>query len=116
MIDSERSAASQPFSQVFAGSIPSRQSGMVQPVVEEEGMLATVHAAGSSLFGLFMYNLRFDTFPDAREAKALIKNATRGCGLRTAAGAGCLAQCPLALALAAQPHRNGVRYPNLYRR
>eukprot|EP00962_Isochrysis_galbana_P025025 scaffold7703_cov103-Isochrysis_galbana.AAC.13 len=29
----------------------SRQSGMVQPVVQE--MFATVHAAGSSLFGLF---------------------------------------------------------------
>eukprot|EP00962_Isochrysis_galbana_P010791 scaffold3006_cov111-Isochrysis_galbana.AAC.4 len=42
---------SQPYSQAFAGSIPSRQSGMVQPVVQE--MLATVHAADSSLFGLF---------------------------------------------------------------
>eukprot|EP00962_Isochrysis_galbana_P002289 scaffold599_cov130-Isochrysis_galbana.AAC.10 len=39
---------SQPSSQAFAGSIPSRQSGMIQPVVQE--MFATVHAAGSSLF------------------------------------------------------------------
>eukprot|EP00962_Isochrysis_galbana_P026642 scaffold8274_cov136-Isochrysis_galbana.AAC.3 len=37
---------SQPLSQDFSHSIPSRQSGMVQPVVQE--MFATVHAAGSS--------------------------------------------------------------------
>eukprot|EP00962_Isochrysis_galbana_P006533 scaffold1747_cov108-Isochrysis_galbana.AAC.4 len=47
---SDHSAVSQPHSQDFNRSIPSRQSGMVQPVVEE--MLATVHAAGSSLFSL----------------------------------------------------------------
>eukprot|EP00962_Isochrysis_galbana_P061983 scaffold49017_cov281-Isochrysis_galbana.AAC.3 len=37
--------ARQPHSQAFTQSTPSRQSGMVQPVVQE--MLATVHAAGS---------------------------------------------------------------------
>eukprot|EP00962_Isochrysis_galbana_P006446 scaffold1734_cov113-Isochrysis_galbana.AAC.13 len=58
---SSYSAASQPHSQDFTQSTPSRQSGMVQPVIQE--MYATVHAAGSSLFGLFkfMYNLRFDS-------------------------------------------------------
>eukprot|EP00962_Isochrysis_galbana_P016076 scaffold4599_cov116-Isochrysis_galbana.AAC.3 len=60
--ESERIAASQPQPQAFAGSIPSRQSGMVQPVVQE--MLAAVLAACSSFFGLFSsditYNLRFD--------------------------------------------------------
>eukprot|EP00962_Isochrysis_galbana_P020971 scaffold6162_cov116-Isochrysis_galbana.AAC.11 len=40
---SDHSAASQPHSQAFSLSTPSRQSGMVQPVVQE--MLATVHAA-----------------------------------------------------------------------
>eukprot|EP00962_Isochrysis_galbana_P030159 scaffold9759_cov126-Isochrysis_galbana.AAC.1 len=55
----------QPHSQAFAGSIPSRQSGMVQPVVED--MLATVHAAGSSLFGLFSSCTTFDsTIPHLR--------------------------------------------------
>eukprot|EP00962_Isochrysis_galbana_P001206 scaffold300_cov144-Isochrysis_galbana.AAC.9 len=44
------SAARQPHSHEFIQSIPSRQSGMVQPVVQE--MFATVHAAGSSLLGL----------------------------------------------------------------
>eukprot|EP00962_Isochrysis_galbana_P052973 scaffold24422_cov112-Isochrysis_galbana.AAC.9 len=56
---SDHSAASQPHSQAFAGSIPSRQSGMLQPVVEE--MLATVHAAGSSLFGFFSSCPTFDS-------------------------------------------------------
>eukprot|EP00962_Isochrysis_galbana_P051639 scaffold23118_cov140-Isochrysis_galbana.AAC.1 len=48
--DSDRSAASNPHSHAMAGSSPSRQSGMVQPVLQEE-MNATMHAAGSSLFG-----------------------------------------------------------------
>eukprot|EP00962_Isochrysis_galbana_P034589 scaffold11731_cov119-Isochrysis_galbana.AAC.2 len=48
MYASDHSAASQPSSQDFNGSTPSRQSGMVQPVIQE--MLATMHAAGSSLF------------------------------------------------------------------
>eukprot|EP00962_Isochrysis_galbana_P002166 scaffold564_cov101-Isochrysis_galbana.AAC.4 len=43
---SDSSAASYPHSHEFIQSIPSRQSGMVQPVVHE--MFATVHAAGSS--------------------------------------------------------------------
>eukprot|EP00962_Isochrysis_galbana_P058214 scaffold31127_cov112-Isochrysis_galbana.AAC.1 len=56
----ERSAASQPHSHAFAGSIPSRQSGMVQPVVQE--MFATVLPAGSSLFGFFSpHVLTFDS-------------------------------------------------------
>eukprot|EP00962_Isochrysis_galbana_P040881 scaffold14890_cov140-Isochrysis_galbana.AAC.1 len=58
---SDSSAASIPRSCEFIQSTPSRQSGMVQPVVNE--MFATVHAAGSSLLGLFIhfvYNLRFD--------------------------------------------------------
>eukprot|EP00962_Isochrysis_galbana_P018869 scaffold5475_cov127-Isochrysis_galbana.AAC.3 len=48
---SDHSAASQPLSQDFTQSTPSRQSGMVQPVIQE--MFATVHAAGSSLLGFF---------------------------------------------------------------
>eukprot|EP00962_Isochrysis_galbana_P017901 scaffold5152_cov113-Isochrysis_galbana.AAC.1 len=39
-------------------STPSRQSGMVQPVVNE--IVATVHAAGSSLLGLFTSCTTFD--------------------------------------------------------
>eukprot|EP00962_Isochrysis_galbana_P028736 scaffold9114_cov118-Isochrysis_galbana.AAC.24 len=57
--DSSASAASQPHSQAFSLSTPSRQSGMVQPVVQE--MLATVHAAGSSLLGLFSSCTTFDS-------------------------------------------------------
>eukprot|EP00962_Isochrysis_galbana_P051187 scaffold22545_cov126-Isochrysis_galbana.AAC.12 len=59
---SDSSAASHPPSHEFSLSDPSRQSGMVHPVVQE--MFATVHAAGSSLLGLLsscMYNLRFDS-------------------------------------------------------
>eukprot|EP00962_Isochrysis_galbana_P019268 scaffold5610_cov137-Isochrysis_galbana.AAC.12 len=40
-------------------SNPSLQSGMVQPVVNE--MFATVHAAGSSLLGLFTSCSTFDS-------------------------------------------------------
>eukprot|EP00962_Isochrysis_galbana_P031590 scaffold10288_cov154-Isochrysis_galbana.AAC.2 len=40
-------------------STPSRQSGMVQPVINE--MFATVHAAGSSLLGLFSSCTTFDS-------------------------------------------------------
>eukprot|EP00962_Isochrysis_galbana_P014756 scaffold4228_cov135-Isochrysis_galbana.AAC.2 len=40
-------------------SNPSLQSGMVQPVVNE--MFATVHAAGSSLLGLFTSCTTFDS-------------------------------------------------------
>eukprot|EP00962_Isochrysis_galbana_P009661 scaffold2695_cov142-Isochrysis_galbana.AAC.2 len=43
----------------FLQSTPSRQSGMVQPVVNE--MFATVHAAGSSLLSLFTSCTTFDT-------------------------------------------------------
>eukprot|EP00962_Isochrysis_galbana_P029807 scaffold9593_cov146-Isochrysis_galbana.AAC.2 len=57
---SDHSAARQLHSQAFTQSIPSRQSGMVQPVVQE--MLATVHAAGSSLLGLFGSCTTFDSF------------------------------------------------------
>eukprot|EP00962_Isochrysis_galbana_P040015 scaffold14470_cov107-Isochrysis_galbana.AAC.3 len=53
---SDSSAASQPPSQYFIQSTPSRQSGMVQPVVQE--MFATVHAARSSLFGLFIVHVQ----------------------------------------------------------
>eukprot|EP00962_Isochrysis_galbana_P040129 scaffold14518_cov141-Isochrysis_galbana.AAC.1 len=55
---SDHSAASQPLSQDFSHSIPSLQSGMVQPVIQE--MFATVHAAGSSLLGLFSSCTTFD--------------------------------------------------------
>eukprot|EP00962_Isochrysis_galbana_P024984 scaffold7695_cov124-Isochrysis_galbana.AAC.1 len=55
---SDSSAARQPHSQAFTQSTPSRQSGMVQPVVQE--MFATVHAAGSSL-GLFGPCTTFDS-------------------------------------------------------
>eukprot|EP00962_Isochrysis_galbana_P013215 scaffold3767_cov114-Isochrysis_galbana.AAC.14 len=52
-------AVSQPLSQAFIQSTPSRQSGMVQPVIQE--MFATVHAAGSSLLGLFTSCTTFDS-------------------------------------------------------
>eukprot|EP00962_Isochrysis_galbana_P024116 scaffold7374_cov112-Isochrysis_galbana.AAC.10 len=62
--DSERIAASQlGVNRIrklsFTGSIPSRQSGMVQPVVQE--MFATVHATGSSLFDLFSSDITSDS-------------------------------------------------------
>eukprot|EP00962_Isochrysis_galbana_P006491 scaffold1738_cov129-Isochrysis_galbana.AAC.1 len=51
MLASDLSAASHSHSCEITQSTPSLQSGMVQPVVNE--MFATVHAAGSSLLGLF---------------------------------------------------------------
>eukprot|EP00962_Isochrysis_galbana_P011479 scaffold3221_cov118-Isochrysis_galbana.AAC.1 len=62
---SDSSAASQPLSQDFTQSTPSRQSGMVQPVVQE--MFATVHAAGSSLLGLFSSCSTFDSTGGCKE-------------------------------------------------
>eukprot|EP00962_Isochrysis_galbana_P020904 scaffold6137_cov147-Isochrysis_galbana.AAC.5 len=57
---SDSSAASNSHSYEFLQSTtPSRQSGMVQPVVQE--MFATVHAAGSSLLGLFSSCTTFDS-------------------------------------------------------
>eukprot|EP00962_Isochrysis_galbana_P015935 scaffold4556_cov114-Isochrysis_galbana.AAC.1 len=67
--------ASQPHSQASAGSSPSRQSGMVQPVVQE--MLATVHAAGSSLFGLFSSEIISDS-TQARDSLSLAQLARGG--------------------------------------
>eukprot|EP00962_Isochrysis_galbana_P004568 scaffold1245_cov122-Isochrysis_galbana.AAC.6 len=55
---SDLSAASHSHSCEFTQSNPSPQSGMVQPVVNE--MFATVHAAGSSLLGLFTSCTTFD--------------------------------------------------------
>eukprot|EP00962_Isochrysis_galbana_P011954 scaffold3365_cov145-Isochrysis_galbana.AAC.2 len=56
---SDLSAASHSHSCEITQSTPSRQSGMVQPVVNE--MFATVHAAGSSLLGLFNSCSTFDS-------------------------------------------------------
>eukprot|EP00962_Isochrysis_galbana_P001102 scaffold282_cov118-Isochrysis_galbana.AAC.5 len=56
---SDLSAASPSHSCEFTQSNPSPQSGMVQPVVNE--MFATVHAAGSSLLGLFTSCATFDS-------------------------------------------------------
>eukprot|EP00962_Isochrysis_galbana_P014519 scaffold4160_cov130-Isochrysis_galbana.AAC.4 len=56
---SDLSAASPSHSCEFTHSNPSLQSGMVQPVVNE--MFATVHAAGSSLLGLFTSCATFDS-------------------------------------------------------
>eukprot|EP00962_Isochrysis_galbana_P030185 scaffold9770_cov110-Isochrysis_galbana.AAC.3 len=56
---SDLSAASHSHSCDFTQSNPSPQSGMVQPVVNE--MFATVHAAGSSLLGLFTSCATFDS-------------------------------------------------------
>eukprot|EP00962_Isochrysis_galbana_P035833 scaffold12300_cov132-Isochrysis_galbana.AAC.6 len=56
---SDPSAASIPHSCEFLQSTLSRQSGMVQPVVNE--MFATVHAAGSSHLGLFTSCTTFDS-------------------------------------------------------
>eukprot|EP00962_Isochrysis_galbana_P057725 scaffold30229_cov146-Isochrysis_galbana.AAC.2 len=60
MLDaSDLSAASHSHSCEITQSNPSLQSGMVQPVVNE--MFATVHAAGSSLLGLFTSCTTFDS-------------------------------------------------------
>eukprot|EP00962_Isochrysis_galbana_P050690 scaffold22058_cov124-Isochrysis_galbana.AAC.1 len=56
---SDLSAASPSHSCEFTQSHPSPSSGMVQPVVNE--MFATVHAAGSSLLGLFTSCATFDS-------------------------------------------------------
>eukprot|EP00962_Isochrysis_galbana_P014672 scaffold4201_cov119-Isochrysis_galbana.AAC.7 len=56
---SDLSAASHSHSCEIIQSNPSRQSGMVQPVINE--MFATVHAAGSSLLGLFTSCTTFDS-------------------------------------------------------
>eukprot|EP00962_Isochrysis_galbana_P037648 scaffold13222_cov122-Isochrysis_galbana.AAC.5 len=56
---SDLSAASHSHSCEITQSNPSFQSGMVQPVVNE--MFATVHAAGSSLLGLFTSCTTFDS-------------------------------------------------------
>eukprot|EP00962_Isochrysis_galbana_P012483 scaffold3541_cov117-Isochrysis_galbana.AAC.4 len=56
---SDLSAASHSHSCEFTQSTPSLQSGMVQPVVNE--MFATVHAADSSLLGLFTSCTTFDS-------------------------------------------------------
>eukprot|EP00962_Isochrysis_galbana_P024518 scaffold7541_cov116-Isochrysis_galbana.AAC.1 len=56
---SDLSAASNSHSCEIIQSTPSRQSGMVQPVVNE--MFATVHAAGSSLLGLYNSCSTFDS-------------------------------------------------------
>eukprot|EP00962_Isochrysis_galbana_P024334 scaffold7444_cov88-Isochrysis_galbana.AAC.1 len=56
---SDLSAASPSHSCDFTQSNPSPSSGMVQPVVNE--MFATVHAAGSSLLGLFTSCATFDS-------------------------------------------------------
>eukprot|EP00962_Isochrysis_galbana_P037404 scaffold13057_cov111-Isochrysis_galbana.AAC.5 len=56
---SDLSAASHSHSCEITQSNPSPQSGMVQPVVNE--MFATVHAAGSSLLGLFTSCTTFDS-------------------------------------------------------
>eukprot|EP00962_Isochrysis_galbana_P032946 scaffold10944_cov110-Isochrysis_galbana.AAC.1 len=58
---SDLSAASHSHSCEITQSNPSLQSGMVQvqPVVNE--MFATVHAAGSSLLGLFTSCTTFDS-------------------------------------------------------
>eukprot|EP00962_Isochrysis_galbana_P011767 scaffold3329_cov120-Isochrysis_galbana.AAC.6 len=55
---SDLSAASPSHSCDITRSNPSPPSGMVQPVVNE--MFATVHAAGSSLLGLFTSCTTFD--------------------------------------------------------
>eukprot|EP00962_Isochrysis_galbana_P037585 scaffold13196_cov117-Isochrysis_galbana.AAC.3 len=59
---SDHSAASQSHSQAFTQSTPSRQSGMVQPVVQEPRDVcdrARRRFVSSRSFQ-FMYNLRFD--------------------------------------------------------
>eukprot|EP00962_Isochrysis_galbana_P005969 scaffold1614_cov101-Isochrysis_galbana.AAC.1 len=61
---SDSSAASSPHSYDFSLSDSSRQSGMVQPVVNE--MFATVHAAGSSLLGFYSVHVQ----PSIRQTPA----------------------------------------------
>eukprot|EP00962_Isochrysis_galbana_P007969 scaffold2174_cov132-Isochrysis_galbana.AAC.1 len=59
LVNHDLSAASLSHSCEVTQSNPSPQSGMVQPVVNE--MFATVHAAGSSLLGLFTSCTTFDS-------------------------------------------------------
>eukprot|EP00962_Isochrysis_galbana_P029555 scaffold9455_cov130-Isochrysis_galbana.AAC.3 len=76
---SDSSAASHPHSYEFSLSDPSHQSGMVQPVIQK--MFATVHAAGSSLLGLFgscMYNRRFDTHSHLSTVDTEVANLQQG--------------------------------------
>eukprot|EP00962_Isochrysis_galbana_P024932 scaffold7684_cov119-Isochrysis_galbana.AAC.13 len=58
---SDSSAASNPHSCEFSLSDPSRQSGMVQPVVNEMFRDRARRRFVSSRFIHFMYNLRFDS-------------------------------------------------------
>eukprot|EP00962_Isochrysis_galbana_P041702 scaffold15388_cov124-Isochrysis_galbana.AAC.1 len=67
---SDLSAASPSHSCEFTQSNPSPPSGMVQPVVNE--MFATVHAAGSSLLGLFTSCATFDSTAWAQLGRVLV--------------------------------------------
>eukprot|EP00962_Isochrysis_galbana_P011823 scaffold3341_cov153-Isochrysis_galbana.AAC.2 len=68
---SDLSAASPSHSCEITQSNPSPQSGMVQPVVNE--MFATVHAAGSSLLGLFTSCATFDSTSLFRACNRIVK-------------------------------------------
>eukprot|EP00962_Isochrysis_galbana_P036646 scaffold12691_cov108-Isochrysis_galbana.AAC.16 len=70
------SAASLSHSCEFTQSNPSTQSGMVQPVVNE--MFATVHAAGSSLLGLFTSCATFDSTVERERARDAEGNRNEG--------------------------------------
>eukprot|EP00962_Isochrysis_galbana_P055300 scaffold27040_cov112-Isochrysis_galbana.AAC.1 len=65
---SDLSAASHSHSCEITQSNPSLSSGMVQPVVNE--MFANVHAAGSSLLGLFTSCTTFDSTCEQRATSA----------------------------------------------
>eukprot|EP00962_Isochrysis_galbana_P000307 scaffold87_cov167-Isochrysis_galbana.AAC.1 len=72
---SDLSAASPSHSCEFTQSNPSPSSGMVQPVVNE--MFATVHAAGSSLLGLFTSCATFDSTKRKRAYTSQAQKVTR---------------------------------------
>eukprot|EP00962_Isochrysis_galbana_P028532 scaffold9021_cov118-Isochrysis_galbana.AAC.13 len=77
---SDLSAASPSHSCDITQSTPSPQSGMVQPVVNE--MFATVHAAGSSLLGLFTSCATFDS---TGSPKSELRNPAAAVGRRETA-------------------------------
>eukprot|EP00962_Isochrysis_galbana_P039102 scaffold14000_cov135-Isochrysis_galbana.AAC.12 len=71
---SDLSAASPSHSCDITQSHPSTSSGMVQPVVNE--MFATVHAAGSSLLGLFTSCATFNSTPEIQWGPSFLVTRT----------------------------------------
>eukprot|EP00962_Isochrysis_galbana_P004209 scaffold1167_cov154-Isochrysis_galbana.AAC.8 len=90
-------------------SIP--QSGMVQPVVNE--MFATVHAAGSSLLGLFTSCTTFDSTRHKQAPRAKAGNGVWCMGCEQAYHAGCFAVYPTAAPRRPRKNQEKARSPGL---